>query len=76
MDAVDHPLDWWALGGYPAVMRELHCTKTVARHRVHKKIADYFKRTGDPIWHPIGNREYARLRQAIMDGLVLDNDLV
>ena len=23
MDAVDHPLDWWAYGGYPAVMREL-----------------------------------------------------
>ncbi len=76
MDSVDHPLDWWANGGYPAVMRELKCTKAVARHKVHQKILEYFKRTGDPIWKPVGNRGYAQLRQAIMDGCVLDNDLV
>jgi hypothetical protein len=76
MDPVDHPLDWWAYGGYPAVMRELQCTKTQARHQVHSKIADYYQRTGDPKWRPIGNRGYAQLRRAILAGRVLDNDLV
>ncbi len=76
MDAVDHPLDWWAHGGYPAVMRELRCPKTVARHKVHQKIDNYFNRTGDPIWKPVGHRGYARLRRAILDGQVLNNDLI
>lgn len=76
MDAVEHPLDWWAYGGYPAVMRELGCTKTEARHKVHRKINDYYRRTGNPLWHPIGNRGYAQLRRAIMAGQLLDNDLV
>lgn len=75
MDSVDHPLDYWAYGGYPAVMRELHCTKAQARHLVHQKIREYFLRTGDPIWKPIGNRGYAQLRRAIMENRVLDNEL-
>src|SRR5829696_2188579 len=32
MNPIEHPLDWWAYGGYPMVMRELRCTKTQARH--------------------------------------------
>ncbi len=76
MDSVDHPLDWWAYGGYPAVMRELQCTKTVARHKVHQKIDEYYHRTGDPLWRPVGNRGYAQLRRAIRDGRVLNNELV
>jgi hypothetical protein len=76
MDAVDHPLDWWAAGGYDRVMRELRCTKATARHKVHQKIDEYYRRTGDPIWRPIGNRGHAQLRQAIMENRVLDNDLV
>ena len=76
MDTVEHPLDWWANGGYAAVMRELRCTKTVARHKVRQKIEAYFRRTQDPIWKPIGNPGYSSLRRAIMAGLVLDNDLV
>ncbi len=76
MDIVDHPLDWWAYGGYPAVMRELSCTKTIARHKVHAKIEEYFKRTGNPIWKPVGHRGYTQLRRAIMDGRVLNNELV
>lgn len=75
MDAVEHPLDWWAYGGYPAVMRELGCTKVQARHAVHHKIAEYYRRTGDLHWRPIGNRGYAELRRAIMAGQLLDNDL-
>lgn len=75
MDSVEHPLDWWAYGGYLGVMRELHCTKTVARHKVHQKIEEYYKRTGDPLWRPIGNRGYATLKREIMAGRVLDNDL-
>ncbi len=76
MDSVDHPLDWWAYGGYTAVMRELKCTKTTARHKVYAKIAEYFRRTGDPIWKPVDHRGYAQLRRAILAGRVLTNDLV
>lgn len=75
MDSVEHPLDWWAYGGYPRVMRELGCTKTVARHKVHQKIDDYFKRTGDPMWQPVENRGYAQLSRTIMENRALDNDL-
>lgn len=74
MDSVDHPLDWWAYGGYPAVMRELGCTKTVARHKVRDRIAEYYRRTRDPIWKPFGNRGYAALRRRIMEGSALAND--
>ncbi len=76
MDAVEHPLDWWAYGGYRAVMRELRCTKTIARHKVHAKITEYFQRTGNPLWKPVGHRGYAQLRRAIMEGRVLNNDLL
>jgi hypothetical protein len=76
MDSVDHPLDWWAYGGYKAVMRELDCSEAEARRRVRLKLRDYFERTGDPIWKPVGHTGYTRLRQGIMNGDVLDNDLV
>jgi hypothetical protein len=75
MDLVEHPLDWWAYGGYPVVMRRLGCTKAVARHKVHRKIAECFKRTGNPIWRPVGHSGYAELRRAIMARRVLDDDL-
>lgn len=75
MDSVKHPLDWWAYGGYPKVMRELGCTKATARHKVHQKIDEYYRCTGDPIWRPISNRGYAELRRAIMDNSALNNDL-
>ena len=75
MDLVEHPLDWWAYGGYAEVMRRLGCTKPTARHKVNQKIAEYYKRTVSPIWKPVGNRGYAKLRRAIMVGRVLDNDL-
>ena len=76
MDSVEHPLDWWAYGGYPAVMRELGCTKSVARHKVHQKIVEYYRRTGDPRWRPISNQGFAQLRRAIMQGRILNNELV
>lgn len=76
MDSVDHPLDWWALGGYERVMHETGCTKPQARHAVHKAIADYFRRTGDPLWRPFGHRGYTQLKRANMDGPVLDNELL
>lgn len=75
MNSVEHPLDWWAYGGYAAVIRELGCTKAVARHKVHQKIEEYYRRTGDLRWRPIGHRGYAQLRRAIMAGQILDNDL-
>jgi hypothetical protein len=43
--------------------------------RVRLKLRDYFERIGDPIWKPVGNTGYAKLRQAIMDDRVLDNKL-
>lgn len=76
MDSVDHPLDWWAYGGYPAVMRELICDKTVARHKVLAKLKEHFERTGDPIWKPVGNHGHAQLRRAITAGAVIDGELV
>ncbi|MGI8476697.1 MAG: hypothetical protein ACR2OO_10040 [Thermomicrobiales bacterium] len=76
MDAVRHPLGWWAYGGYPMVMREFDCTKTGARHKVREQIDEYYRRTGDPIWKPIGNRGFAALRRQIREGLMLDNELV
>ena len=76
MDTVEHPLDWWAYGGYPAVMRELRCSKSVARHQVHQKIVEYYRRTGDARWRPVGNRGFAQLRRAFMQGRVLNNDLI
>lgn len=75
MDSVDHPLDWWAVGGYAPVMRELGCTKAAARHAVHHTIRAYFRRTADPRWRPIGHRGYAQLRREIMAGRMLDNEL-
>ena len=35
MARVDLPLDWWANGGYPAMMGELRCTKATAHRTVH-----------------------------------------
>jgi hypothetical protein len=75
MDAVEHPLDWWAYGGYRAVMRELGCSEAAARRRVRLKLRDYYTRTGDPIWKPLGDTGYAALRQAIMEGQALSNEL-
>jgi hypothetical protein len=57
-------------------MRELKCDEREARRRVRLKMRDYHQRTGDPIWRPIGNAGYAALRQAIMEGRVLFNDLL
>jgi hypothetical protein len=76
MDSVDHPLDWWAYGGYPAVMRELKCSKTTALHNVRQKLDEMYRRTKDPVWRPFGNRGHARLRRATMAGQMVNNDLV
>jgi hypothetical protein len=43
--ALDHPLDWWAHGGYPAVMPQLGCTKIIAHHKVPQKIGEYYRHT-------------------------------
>lgn len=75
MVSVEHPLDWWAYGGYSEVMRQLGCTKAQARRLVHAKIREYLQRTGNPIWHSIGNRGCAARRRAIMENRALDNEL-
>ena len=75
MDHLEHPLDWWAHGGYAEVMHRMNCTKPVARRTVNRKIAEFYQRTGDPIWKPIGNHGYATLRRAIMAHQILDHDL-
>ncbi len=76
MDSVEHPLDWWAYGGYLEVMRQLGCSHEQARRTVKQQIRSYFQRTGDQIWRPVGHRGYAQLRRAIMAGDLTDHDLV
>jgi hypothetical protein len=75
MDHVKHPLDWWAHGGYLAVMRKLGYSEAVARRKVRLKLRDYYLKTGDPVWKPLGSSGYAALRKAILDGRLLPNDL-
>lgn len=69
MDAVQHPLDWWAVGGYGLVMRETGWNLPKARREVRKAIRAYG-------WRPIGHRGYEALRAQIMAGRVLDNELI
>ena len=68
MDPVQHPLDWWAYGGYDEVMRQTGWNLPKARREVKKAIRNHG-------WNPIGHRGYEELRQRIMDGEMLDHDL-
>jgi hypothetical protein len=68
MDSVQHPLDWWAYGGYAEVLRNTGWTLPRARREVRKAI----KAHG---WNPIGHAGYAELRRRIMNGELLDTDL-
>jgi hypothetical protein len=68
VDPVSHPLDWWAYGGYPEVMRHTGWSLARARREVKKAIKGHG-------WNPIGHAGYERLRQQIMDGEILDKDL-
>jgi hypothetical protein len=69
MDAVGHPLDWWAYGGYAEVVRQTGWPLPRARRDVRRAIRALGLR-------PMGHREYAALRRRIMSGKLLDNDLV
>lgn len=69
MDQVKHPLDWWAYGGYEEVMRQTGWSIAKARREVRKVIKGYG-------WNPIGHAGYQELRQRIMDGTVLDKELL
>lgn len=69
MDQVQHPIDWWAYGGYAEVVRRTRWALPRARREVRKAI----KRQG---WNPIGNAGYEELRRRIMDGLMTDRDLI
>lgn len=69
MDQVKHPLDWWAYGDYEEVMRQTGWNIAKARREVRKVIRVYG-------WTPIGRSGYQQLRQQIMDGQMLDNDIL
>jgi len=69
MDQVQHPLDWWAYGGYAEVVRQTGWNLPKARREVRKAIRAYG-------WNPIGRRGYEKLRQRIMNGQTLDHDLL
>ncbi len=69
MDQIRHPLDWWALDGYQEVMRNTGWNLAKARREVRIAIRAYD-------WNPIGRRGYEKLRRDIMDGKMLDNDLM
>ncbi len=84
MDPVSEPLQWWAYGHYPEVMRQLArrrrpgdkpVTLLFCRRLVKSQIRARFKATGDPIWDPRGHAGYERLRRAIMENRTLDHDL-
>lgn len=68
MYLVQHPLDWWAYGGYTEVVRQTGWSLPKARREVRKVINHYGLR-------PIGHAGYTELRQAIMDGEMTDRDL-
>lgn len=68
MDPVQHPLDWWAYGGYREVIRQTGWNLPKARREVRKAMRVYG-------FHPIGHRGYAEVRRQIMDGEVLDHEL-
>lgn len=68
MDPVNHPLDWWAYGGYPEVMRRTGWNAARARREVRKAIKALGLR-------PLGNRGYVELRRQIMAGDLFSNDL-
>lgn len=65
---VEHPLDWWASGGYTEVVRQTGWTLPRARREVRKAI----KRRG---WNPIGHTGYAELKKAILAGHHFDHEL-
>lgn len=69
MDHVQHPLDWWAYGGYAEVMRHTGWNLPKARREVRKAM----RARG---WHAIGRQGYEELRRRIMDGKMLDHDLL
>ncbi|MGH2533089.1 MAG: hypothetical protein ACRDJW_12390 [Thermomicrobiales bacterium] len=69
MDQVRLPLDWWAYGGYPEVVRQTGWNLPKARREVKKAI----KANG---WNPIGHAGYEVLRRQIMDGQMTDRDLI
>ena len=69
MDQVRHPLDWWALGGYEEVIRNTGWNPAKARREVRRAIHTYG-------WNPIGRSGYQQLRQQIMNGQMLDNDIL
>lgn len=69
MDPVKHPLDRWAYGNYEEVMGQTGWTLAKARREVRKAIKDYG-------WTPIGHAGYEELRQQIMDGRMLNHDLL
>ncbi len=69
VDPLSHPLDWWASGGYPEVTRQTAWSLARSRREVKKAI----KANG---WNPIGPAGYENLRQRIMDGQVMDKDLL
>ena len=69
MDTVNHPLDWWAYGGYDEVIRNTGWNRSRARREVRKAIKSYG-------WNPIGHAGYEELRRQIMDEELIDKDLV
>lgn len=68
MDHIQHPLDWWAHGGYAEVVRLTGWSLPKARREVRKAIKAYG-------WHPLGHTGYAELRRKLMSGELLDHQL-
>jgi len=82
----DHPLDWWAQGGYELVCREYAKREPTvdwsyakgrrrAYKRVHAAINAMHRATGDPRWKPVGHEGHEKLRQMILRNALWDHDL-
>jgi hypothetical protein len=69
MDPLTHPLDWWAYGGYDEVVLQTGWNLARARREAKRRIKSYG-------WNPIGHAGYAELRRRLMNGELLDNDLL
>ena len=66
---IPHPLDWWAAGGYPEVMKQTGWSQPRARREVQKAI----RKQG---WRPVGHEGYQHLRAKLLRGDEMDHDLV
>lgn len=81
VDPVAEELQWWALGGYPAVLagmrrRGEHWSRVKAEKRIKYLIGQQYAITGNPLWQPQSSQAFEELRAKIRVGESLEDDLM